>query len=138
MRLLKAVFELRAMVYAGFAPNLVACTVCGKFEPELSYFLPAKACILCADCYEQLQNNSVWHFPVSKPVLNAMRYIIYGDAHKIFAFSLKDPSLTALCRITEAYLLFCTDTKFLSLQVYHALTQPLNLEDSDLRKDTPE
>ncbi len=137
-RQLKAIFELRVLVYAGFAPNLVGCTECGKFESDLMYFLPAKACLLCEDCIHASEQNSLWHFLVPKAVLNAMRYIVYGDAHKIFSFSLKDPSLSILGNITEAYLLYCTDTKFLSLQVYHALMEPLTNKDSDLRKDIDE
>lgn len=131
VRQLKAIFELRVMVYAGFAPNLVACSRCGKFEDDLMYFFPMQACLLCSDCMEK-EEQQLWVLPISRAVLNAMRYIIYGDAHKIFSFSLKDPSLTVLCRVTEAYLQHCTDTRFLSLEVYRSLMQPIRLtEDPD-------
>lgn len=131
VRQLKAIFELRAMVYAGFAPNLVACARCGKFESELMYFLPVQASLLCSDCMEtESEQTRTSGYPLGASVLAAMRYIVYGDPHKIFSFSLKGSSLTALCRITETYLLTCTDVHYKSLAVYKALMQPFETPQS--------
>ncbi len=131
IRQLKAIFELRSAVYAGFAPNLVACRDCGRFEADVMYFLPHEGALLCADCIKKEQNQKLYALPVSRAVLNAMRYIVYGDSHKIFSFSLKDPSLSSLEQITEGYLLHCTDTRFLSLEVYRSLMQPIALPVQD-------
>ncbi len=124
IKLLKAIFELRSLVYAGYAPNLVACKGCGKFEDEIMHFLPQQASLICSDCLQK-EEGSLWQMPVSKAVLNAMRYIVYGDAHKIFSFRLKEPSLTALERVTQSYLLHCTESDYRSLQVYRSLIEPM-------------
>ncbi len=125
LKQLKAIFELRALVLAGFAPNLVACKDCGKFEADVMYFVPAEAELYCADCYQKEENRKKYAFSIGGAVLNAMRYIVYGDAHKIFSFAIREPSLSTLGALTEHYLLRCTDTRFLSLEVYRALLAPI-------------
>ncbi len=135
LRLLKAIFELRAMVYAGFAPNLVACKDCGRFEDDIMYFFPREGTLLCKECVKK-RETAVDCFPLNKAVLNAMRYIVYGSAKKIFSFTLKDPSLHNLCRITEDYLIACTEADFHALNVLKALYVPLETQQPESGENT--
>ena len=49
-RLVKAVYELRAMTLAGFMPDLVACADCVKYEGGAFCFDARKGRLYCGEC----------------------------------------------------------------------------------------
>ena len=85
-RLVKAVYELRAMTLAGFMPDLVACAAKRELECNLD---PA--------------------------ALAAMRHIVFSGDDKLFSFSLAEHSTQLLGAVTGRWALYCVDRPLRSL-----------------------
>ncbi len=118
--LVKSVFELRLLAESGFAPELDACAGCGCEETVL--FSPEEACVLCAGCG---QRSGLPVLPAPAGVRQAMRYIVSAPMAKIFAFSIGEASIRNLGTLCERYVRAQTGRKYESLNVYHALMDPV-------------
>ena len=112
----KAVFELRACCIAGYTPDLYGCHICGSQEPTL--FDLSGGALLCAGCRG---TASGIRLPVNPGILDAMRYIIYCDPKKLFAFSVGQESMEQLSALTEAYLTTQLERGFSTLDFYKSL-----------------
>jgi DNA repair protein RecO (recombination protein O) len=127
--LLKSIFELRVMSVSGFMPDLVCCEGCGAYEKELMAFFPLESKLYCSDCLPGIlsgteEGEAPLFFQLPRPVLYAMRHIIYSDDDKVFSFRLEGNALKQLNFITENYMLIHTDGKFRSLTMYRSLADP--------------
>lgn len=101
LRQLKTIYELRAMSMAGYQPNLLACTGCGRYDGEEFYFDPVEGNLLCADCADKAR-----HIPnLDAGALYALRHICLAEDRKLFSFTLAPASLKNLSRVSEQYLL---------------------------------
>lgn len=100
-RQLKAIYELRALCLAGYMPDVLACSACGKYDGCSFYFSPAEGRLLCAVCADRER-----HLPNLDPgALYALRHICLSEDNKLFSFSLADASLKNLSGVCEQYLL---------------------------------
>lgn len=87
-RLVRCVYELKAMVINGEYPQVFSCPLCGKEEELCSYF-PEKNGIVCRDCAEsnpdciRLEPSAVY----------TLQYVISAPAGKLFAFAVSDEVL---------------------------------------------
>ena len=113
----KAVFELRIACLAGYLPDLSGCHGCGNEFPEL-FDLSAGA-LLCHKC-RNLHSGGI-RLPISAGTLQAMQYIAYCDAKKLFSFDLGEENLSQLSQITEAYLTTQLERGFSTLDFYKSL-----------------
>ncbi len=118
--LIKAVFELRLLAESGFAPELETCGGCGC--GDLAYFSPEDAAVYCTQC---VQRGSLAVMPAPPGTVQAMRYIVSAPMPKLFAFSIGDASVQALHALCERYLRVQTGRKYETLDVYHALMDPI-------------
>ncbi|MBQ8610820.1 MAG: DNA repair protein RecO [Oscillospiraceae bacterium] len=111
-RLVKAVFELRAVAEAGYRPDLVACADCSRFEDKKGFFFDNKnGRIFCEKC-------AAFHcHDVDTPlsVVTAMRHSIYADLKKVFSFTLSEDALRIFTRTTEDYVLHQLETPLKTL-----------------------
>lgn len=139
--IVKGVFELRAAAMSGYAPNLVACTLCGEGYPESSYLDVMNGCIVCADCQTKLnrlggsrtggflsdkaaEERGERHIicPMTASTLAAIRYALTAPEKKIFSFALTDREEEIMFdRLTETYLLNHLERNFETLQFYHSV-----------------
>ena len=96
--LVKCVFELRAMCYAGYMPDLSGCSVCGETQ-QGGYFDVDNGVACCADCAASLAR------PVNCPAgtMQALRHIVEVPLKSAFSFTLTDEAKTALCSLCERY-----------------------------------
>lgn len=98
---IKAVFELRLLCLAGFAPNVFACPVCGRQTPEDPRFSLNGGMVHCCHCAPAVPGVSL---PLCTASLAAMRYIVTAPPKRVFSFTTGDPDaerrLYAAC---EAY-----------------------------------
>lgn len=115
----KPVFELRLLSVCGHMPDLVGCRECLCYEGEL-YFLLRGAHLLCAGCLPKKEPGAI-ALPVSKPVLAAMRYIVYCEAKKLFSFSLSEEGQKSLAAVAEGFLLAQLEHAFPTLNFYKSL-----------------
>ena len=114
--MVKAVFELRSASIAGYTPDLFGCHNCGSQTPTL--FDISGGALLCDKCRSGAEGIRL---PVSATVLDAMRYIVYCEPKKLFAFDTGTDSLEQLSAITEAYLTTQLERGFSTLDFYKTL-----------------
>ena len=113
--LVKAAFELRLAVIAGYAPELGGCSVCGNPAPDrLNLSTGHLQCAACA-------GGEGLRMPVTPDVLAALRYLTSCDMKKLFSFRLEPEALRTLSELTEAYLQTQLERGFSALDFYKSI-----------------
>ena len=112
----KAVFEFRIACLAGFMPDLSGCHGCGDPLPTL--FDLSAGTLQSEKCRNYATGIRL---PVSAGTLQAMQYIAYCDAKKLFSFELGEQNLAQLSQLTEAYLTTQLERGFSTLDFYKSL-----------------
>lgn len=115
---IKAVTELRAAVISGYAPDLVACECCGKFEDTLMFFNIREGNLVCKEC---CKNNSLK--PLDKTLLSAMRHIVYSQFKNLYSFKIPDNKAKELADITGEYITVQSEHRFLTLDFYNSIKE---------------
>ena len=115
--MVKSVFELRSASIAGYTPDLFGCHNCGNQKADR--FDISEGHMECASCRDP--GSAGIRMPVNESVLDAMRYIVYCDPKKLFAFDIGADSLEQLSAITEAYLTTQLERGFSTLDFYKSL-----------------
>ena len=134
-KLIKGVFEFRAMCMSGYMPEISACPYCKEFEGELMYLDVAGGKLICPECLNK-RNKKIpkisedfeyTHYasvmcPLSGSVLAALRYVALSSFSKIFSFELTDErELDSFASVCEAYLLEHLGQGFDSLSFYNSV-----------------
>ena len=112
---LKAVTELKFMVFSGFMPDLTACSVCGC-EPSGGemYFNPAEGCFTCRNCSTSGEK-------INSTVFTAMRHVCACPIEKMYSFSLPPQDEKRFAQVCERFLLLQTGKRFKALDFYKSL-----------------
>ena len=118
--LVKAVFELRSAILAGYEPDLYGCHKCGNPFPDR--FDLTEGRLECSTCRDAA--SSGLRMPISPGVLESMHYINTCESKKLFSFSAGDDTLAQLSAITEGYLATQLERGFSSLDFYKSLLLP--------------
>ena len=116
-KLVKAVFELRAMCLSGYEPDLRGCAVCGAPEPDR--FNISQGVLQCAACRAEGEDDI--RLPMSAGTRAALRYLDSAPPSRVFSFRLAEPSLSELGQITESYLCTRLERGFSTLDFYKSL-----------------
>ncbi|MEG1650602.1 MAG: DNA repair protein RecO [Oscillospiraceae bacterium] len=116
--LIKAVFELRIMSYAGYMPDIVECSECGAFESDRLSFDFQNGTLMCEACANLLAKQ----VNCSRSVLFAMRHIIYSDLKKAFSFELNKESQRLLNAISEQYVITHIERIPATLEFYKSIS----------------
>ena len=134
---IKAVFEWRAALCSGYAPDLVQCLRCGAEKSDAFYLDVMNGGIVCASCIgedavrpddgspviDEYGTRSLY-LPLRPAVLSALRYIAEAPMKTMLAFELKDSAdLSDLSGICETYLLSHLGIGFSSLKFYHEVSK---------------
>ncbi len=126
LSIVKAAFELRTAALIGFAPALVACSVChDELRDDDASFRIYDGTLRCAACEKRSHELPEYEvvMKLSPAVLAAMRYVIYCDAKKLFSFSLADKKdMQKLNEVCEKYLSAHIEATFPALKIYKELT----------------
>lgn len=115
--IVKAVFELRCACIAGYMPDLSGCHHCGAQYPDR--FNISQGMLECSGCRDPGVDGI--RMPLLPGTLDAMRYICYSDAKKLFAFQIGLESAQILSQITESYLCTQLERGFSTLDFYKSL-----------------
>ena len=94
-----SVFELRLMLYLGFAPQLGKCTNCANSE-NIAYFSIHNNGFECSSC-GKLDKSSI---QINNDTFSALKYIFSAPAKKLFSFTVSAESLKQLKLISNLYL----------------------------------
>jgi DNA repair protein RecO (recombination protein O) len=139
--LIKAVFELRAMLVAGYMPDLSECAFCGEPEMDVPIFDVRNGRVFCARHRVEANGNAYDSFTahdgstadgssrakaggliaLCPQSLQAMRYILSAEPKKMLSFSMDEEPLERLAAATERYLACQTDKAFSTLKFYQSL-----------------
>lgn len=111
---IKAAFEFRLMCLAGFQPNVTACAVCGKTQPEDPVLRLEDGVISCRSCRRASWDGVL----LEEEALSALRYIVAAPAKKLFSFSLEGKALENLSRAAELYVQAHAERRFPTLEYY--------------------
>ncbi len=113
--LVKAAFELRMMVLAGFAPMVDGCAVCGCESPDR--FDVAGGMAVCSRC----SAPGSLRLPISPASLAAMQHITQCPPRRLFSFSLAPEAGKELSDLCETYFLTRLERGFSTLDFYKSL-----------------
>ena len=116
-RLVRAIFELKALAVNGEAPNVFSCLSCRKKE-QLFYFSVRKGGMLCADCKKKAED--AWE--MNESTVYTMQYIISSDITKLFNFAVSDTVLSELRRMLDEYMHLYLNHSFKSLKILEEIT----------------
>lgn len=114
---IKAVFELRAACLSGYTPDLFGCHICGSQAPNR--FDLSAGQLECQNCRSR-ESDGI-RMPVTRSVLEAMRYICLCDPKKLLSFQIGKETLEQLGTLTEAYLTTQLERGFSTLDFYKSL-----------------
>jgi len=103
-KVIKAVFELRALSKSGFLPNLEECEVCGTNNSDTLFFDVFGGSLVCTDCVNKLKSPAKL-LRVSRDTLNALKFVTSVRDEKLFAFVLHEDIESEFANICEKYLL---------------------------------
>ena len=118
--LVKAAFELKLLCVAGYEPLLDACAVCGEPDPAQPLLNLQEGVLHCAGCRGELGEEGL-SLPLDGPSLAALRHIVYGEAKKLFSFTLPQESLNRLAGVCESFLMAQLERGFRTLDFYKSL-----------------
>ena len=118
-RLVRCIFELKAMAVNGEGPNVFSCLKCGKKE-QLHYFVTERGGTVCDDCLEEGKSGYAGRFSMEESTLYAMQYIISSRVEKLYTFSVSEKVLLQLEAIIKSYMERYSDHKFKSLKMLEA------------------
>lgn len=110
-RLVRRIFELKALVINGEYPNVFSCMKCGV-EESLHWFHAKSGGVLCENCKVQVDAR-----PLDPSTLYAMQFIITSSVEKLYTFTLSEQALENLEKIMDEYMAFYVDKKFHALQI---------------------
>ncbi len=132
-RIIKAVFEMRAMSMSGYCPELSYCAYCKEPFADFTYLDIMGGKLICTDCLHKRGEKKIEiskefeYVPeasilcgLSPSALAAMRYIVSASDTRIFSFKLKDDGETEeLAGAAESYILNHLERSFDSLTFYN-------------------
>ena len=115
-RLIRAIFEMRAMMINGEYPRLFECGICGRTEDLTFLSLEASGCI-CSNCRKQVKDG----ISVSASALYALQYMVATPMEKIYTFTLKPEVEREVTRWVKRYIDRYTDKRFKSLEILEVM-----------------
>ena len=108
-RLVRRIFELKAMTINGECPNVFSCLKCQK-EDGLKYFDVKSGGVFCGQC-----KDHGWELDDS--TLYTLQYIIATRIEKLYTFTVSPEVLRKLEEIMNDTMAYYIDRKFHALQV---------------------
>ena len=115
--LVKAAFELKLLCLAGYAPLADACAYCGRQDPEQPFFDVLDGVLRCGTCGGGERRG----LPLCPDSLAALRHIVYGDAKRLYSFTLGSEAQKRLSAAAEAFLAAQLERGFKTLDFYKSV-----------------
>lgn len=121
--LVKAAFELKLLSLAGYEPLADGCAYCGCPDPEQPLLDVVQGVLRCRKCGS---GESGLSMPLCGASLAALRHVVYGDAKRLYSFTLPQDALRRLGGAAEAFAAAQLERGFRTLDFYKSL-QPLEI-----------
>ena len=98
-RLVRYIFELRALCINGEGPQVFRCVSCGD-EKRPAVFSVKKGGLVCGECMQDVMDG----MQLDTSTLYSMQYIESSRIEKLYTFVVSDAVLEELGRVMERYL----------------------------------
>lgn len=115
-KLIRYIFELKAMVINGEYPEMFQCIRCGKNE-MLQFITVRQAGVVCEHCKSSVPDA----LHVSTSAIYTLQFIIASPIEKLFTFIVSEEVLDELADFMHRYLAHYLDKKFKSLDILEKL-----------------
>lgn len=99
LELISAVFKIRLLCLLGFMPKVKKCVKCDN-EEKIAFFSIIDDGFKCINCGKTDKSA----ISVCATTVDAIRYIIFSPAKKIFSFDLPEESIREISLISKIYL----------------------------------
>ncbi len=120
LRLIRCIFEMKAMTIQGEGPQVFQCLVCGndKYEniEQEVIFSARKGGMVCKECIRR-SGEYDRGIPMDSSTLYTMQFIACSSITKLYTFTVEDKVLTRLEQIIKHYMEMYIDKKFKSLEM---------------------
>ena len=116
-RLIRYIFELKALTANGQAPQVFQCVTCGNKERP-AVFSAAKGGLVCSEC----DGNVIDGMLLDNSTLYSMQYIESSTIEKLYTFNVTEKVLNELGRVMERLMEVYVDKRFKSLEILETLT----------------
>lgn len=123
-RLVRSIFELKALAVNGEAPNVFSCLKCQTKE-NLLYFSVKRGGALCSTCCGEVPDA----VRMDESTMYTMQYVISSGIEKLYRFSVSDRVLEELQRILKEYLRMYVGHPFKSLKILNDIENNLTMSD---------
>lgn len=111
-RLIRTIFQLKAMVINGEYPSLFACTVCGNTD-QLTHTSDRNTGCVCQKCAPSVRDAHA----ISPTALYTLQYIVSSPIDRLYTFTVKPEVEQETARWMDRYMDRNTDKKFKSLEI---------------------
>lgn len=119
-RLIRCIFELKAMTIQGEGPQVFHCLICGKDKfisvNHEAIFSTRKGGLVCKEC---IRRSGEYDKGISldESTVYAMQFIACSSITKLYTFALEENVLHGLQEILRNYMQMYIDKKFKSLEM---------------------
>lgn len=117
-RLIRTIFQLKAMVINGEYPAVFECVVCGKTE-GLTHISERDSGCVCRECARMVKDAR----PISATAIYTLQYIIATPMDKLYTFTLTPEAEQETARWMDRYIDRNTDRKFKSLEILELMSR---------------
>lgn len=111
-QLVRYIFELKALVINGEAPEVFRCANCGNAERSM-VFSSINHGIICEECKGIAPDG----IAVSAATVYTLQYIVSSTIEKLYTFTVSDEVLGELRKVLKQYVDTHIDKKFKSLEI---------------------
>lgn len=119
-RLIRYIFELKAITINGEGPQVFQCVCCGSRE-RASVFSAKRGGLVCDRCRRDVYDAMV----LNTSTLHALQYIVGTPVEKLYTFTVSDEVLRELGMVSERYMDVYVDKKFKSLEILEQMQDVL-------------
>ena len=116
-RLVRRIFELKALTVNGQAPQVFQCVSCGDKERP-TVFSPAKGGLVCSECSGDVIDGMI----LDNSTLYSMQYIESTPVVKLYTFTVAENVLAELEKVMDRLMEVYVDRRFKSLEILETLT----------------
>lgn len=115
-RLIRYIFELRALTINGQGPQVFQCVICGDKERS-AVFSPVKGGLVCSECDRNVTDG----MELDHSTLYSMQYIEASSIEKLYTFNVTEKVLNELGKVMGRLMEVYVDRRFKSLEILQTL-----------------